>query len=129
MMPKIKIDIIEGKSNEYKKQLLNIVHDSLVEAIKIPDYDRIQILNEHKSTNFEIPPGKTENYTSIEILMFPGRSLEAKRKLYDLITRNLKTLGIDEKDIMVILIEPPLENWGIVGKPAVDIDLGFKIDV
>lgn len=83
MMPKIKIDIIEGKSNEYKKQLLNIVHDSLVEAIKIPDYDRIQILNEHKSTNFEIPPGKTENYTSIEILMFPGRSLEAKRKLYD----------------------------------------------
>src|SRR5690554_6773223 len=129
-MPKIKIDILEGKSDEYKGQLLNIVHESLVEAIKIPDYDRIQILNEYKSSNFEIPPGKSKNYTSIEIIMFPGRSLEAKRRLYDLITKNLKTsLRIEEKDVMIILLEPPLQNWGIVGKPATDIDLGFKTDV
>lgn len=26
--------------------------------------------------------------------MFPGRSLEAKRKLYDLMTRDLRELGI-----------------------------------
>ncbi|OUN00562.1 MAG: hypothetical protein BAA02_10090 [Paenibacillaceae bacterium ZCTH02-B3] len=32
-------------------------------------------------------------------------------------------------DIMVILLEPPPENRGIVGKAACDIDPGFKIDV
>lgn len=128
-MPKIRIDILEGKSEQYKKQLLNIVHDSLVEAIKIPDYDRIQILNEHKAANFEIPPGKTENYTSIEILMFPGRSIEAKRALYRILTENLSSLGIKEYDVMIILIEPPLESWGVLGKPASEIELGFKIDV
>lgn len=39
------------------------------------------------------------------------------------------TLGIDEPDVMVILIEPPMENWGGLGKPASDINIGFKIDV
>jgi len=128
-MPKVKIDIMEGRTAEHKKQLLNLVHDALVESIKIPDYDRTQILNEHKPDHFERPSGKTDLYTSIEIIMFPGRSLEAKRNLYRAIARNLKTIGIDENDIMVILIEPAMENWGIQGKPATDMDLGFKIDV
>jgi len=30
---------------------------------------------------------------------------------------------------MVILLEPPPEYRGIVGKAACEIDLGFKIDV
>lgn len=29
-MPKIRIDIIEGKPESYKRQLLDIVHDALV---------------------------------------------------------------------------------------------------
>ncbi|CAG5092860.1 Uncharacterized protein TXXE_18940 [Thermobacillus xylanilyticus] len=37
------------------------------------------------------PPGKTDNYTSIEMLMFPGRSREAKRRICELITKNLKS--------------------------------------
>ena len=78
--------MLEGKSEEYKRQLLGIVHDALVEAINIPDWDRTQILQEHKPANFERPPGKTDKYTSIEILMFPGRSPEAKRRIYELIT-------------------------------------------
>lgn len=129
-MPKVKIDIVAGKSEAYKKQLLDSVHDALVEAIKIPDWDRIQILNEHDPANFERSPGRTDKYTSIEILMFPGRSHEAKRKLYELITGKLKeALGIEESDVMIILIEPPMENWGILGKPASGMDIGFKIDV
>jgi 4-oxalocrotonate tautomerase family enzyme len=129
-MPKIRIDILEGKPEAYKKELLDIVHDALVEAIRIPDWDRVQILQEHKPENFEIPPGKTDKYTSIEILMFPGRSLEAKRRIYELITKKLKSaLGIDETDVSIILIEPPMENWGVLGRPASEIDVGFKIDV
>lgn len=129
-MPRIRIDILEGKPEEYKRKLLDIVHDALVEAIRIPDWDRTQILQEHKRANFDIPPGKSDKYTCIEILMFPGRSLEAKRKIYELITRNLKSaLGVDESDVSIILLEPPMENWGVLGKPASEIDIGFKIDV
>jgi hypothetical protein len=31
---------------------------------------------------------------------------------------------------LIILLEPPMDNWGIRGgKPASEVDLGFKIDV
>jgi len=30
---------------------------------------------------------------------------------------------------MIILLESPMENWGVLGKPATDLDHGFTIDV
>ncbi len=128
-MPKVKIDIREGRTEEHKKRLLEAVHEALVEAIKIPEDDRIQLLQEHKAVNFEIPPYKTELFTLIEITMFQGRSMEAKRKLYQAIAEKLEPLGIMKQDIMIILLEPSLENWGIRGLPASEINLDFKVDV
>lgn len=82
-----------------------------------------------KVSNFEIPPDKSESYTSIEIIMFPGRSTEAKRTLYRSVATNLNKLGIETHDFMIILHEPPMENWGIRGLPASEINIGFKINV
>jgi phenylpyruvate tautomerase PptA (4-oxalocrotonate tautomerase family) len=63
--------------------------------------------------------------------MFRGRSIEAKKELYRLITDKLsENPGIDGNDIVIVLLEPPLENWGIRGgKPASEVDLGFNIKV
>lgn len=63
--------------------------------------------------------------------MFKGRSLKAKKELYQVIIENLcKNPGITGYDIMIILLEPPLENWGVRGgKPASEIYFDFKIDV
>ena len=77
-----------------------------------------------------MPPGRGERYTLIEVTMFSGRSLDARRKLYRAIVQNLATLGIPATDIKITLIETPPENWGLRGGiPASEIDLGFKIDV
>lgn len=105
------------------------MHSALVESLKIPEDDRIQTLYEHDELNFEIPPYKTKIFTLIEITMFPGRSLEAKRSLYKTITRNLKRLEIEEHDTMIILHEPAMENLGLRGKPGSEINIDFKIDV
>lgn len=130
-MPLVKIEIIKGKSAEYKKAILDGVHSALAEAFKIPEYDRIQRIYELEKENFEIPSNKTDQYTLIEITAFHGRSLEAKKQLYSAIVHNLEKLpGIDGKDLMIVIHEPPLDNWGIRGsKAASEIDLGFKIDV
>ncbi|MBN1217234.1 MAG: tautomerase family protein [Candidatus Lokiarchaeota archaeon] len=127
----VKIEIIEGKSVEYKKKLLDIIHNALVKSIKIPDYDRIQRLYELKKENFEISPDKTINFTLIEIIMFKGRSNEAKKNLYQEIVKNLsEKLNIKGNDIIIVIIDPPLYNWGIRGGRTVDeVDLGFKIEV
>ncbi|MGF7119127.1 tautomerase family protein [Methanobacterium oryzae] len=130
-MPLVKIEIRKGKSDEYKKAILDGIHDALVNAIKIPDHDRFQRLYELEDENFEVPETKTDNVTIIEITMFKGRSMESKRNLYTEIIDNLaKNPGIDGNDITIVLLEPPLENWGVKGgKPASEVDLGFNINV
>jgi phenylpyruvate tautomerase PptA (4-oxalocrotonate tautomerase family) len=62
--------------------------------------------------------------------VFPGRSIEAKRTLYQEIVTGLKALDIPSDDILIVLKEPPLQNWGIRGGyPADEVDIGFKLDV
>ncbi len=129
-MPLVRIEIVRGRSLAEMKRLLDGVHDALVEAFGIPDDDRTQRMIEHDPENFEIPSGAGERYTLIEITAFPGRSPTAKRHLYQALVRNLGEAGVPASDISVVLHEPPMENWGIRGgKPASEVDLGFRVEV
>jgi len=130
-MPLVRITIRSGKSANYKKALLDGIHKALIQAFKIPEHDRYQILLELDAEHLESPPAKTENVTMIEITAFKGRSNEAKKQLYQAIVENLaKDPGINGDSIMIIVHEPPLENWGIRGgRPASEVALGFKVDV
>ena len=129
-MPLVTITIVKGKTKKFKKSILDAVHDSLVAAFKIPDHDRNLRIIEVPKENLECPTGKAENSITIEMTVFPGRSLQAKRALYKEIVSRLKKLEIRGDDILIVLNEPPLENWGIRGGyPASEVDIGFKLDV
>lgn len=109
--------------------MLDAVHSALVEAFQIPDSDRTQRLSEYCAEDFEIPPGHTEQYTLVEITAFAGRSPQAKARLYGALVRNLSLLGIQPSDVLIVISEPQMENWGIRGTPASNVDLGFKLEV
>jgi phenylpyruvate tautomerase PptA (4-oxalocrotonate tautomerase family) len=130
-MPLVKISLMMGKSPEYKRAVLDGVHSALVEAFLIPDPDRHQQLFELDEDHFEYPSTKSNQFVVIEIIAFQGRSFEAKKKLYSVIIKNLEgSPGIAGDDILIIVQEPPKENWGIRGgKPASEVDIGFKIEV
>ena len=129
-MPLVRIEIREGRSTTEKKLLLKAVHSALVEALKIQEQDRTQRLYEYPPSSFEVPPDKTDMFTLIEIMMFPGRSTAAKRHLYKTFVRNLERLGIGPNDVFIVLYEPAMENWGIQGDtPASEVDLGFEVNV
>jgi phenylpyruvate tautomerase PptA (4-oxalocrotonate tautomerase family) len=129
-MPLVKVSLLKGRSKESKKALLTAIHSALIDAFKIPPNDKNQRIIEFDPENFTVPQGKTSNYTLIEMDVFPGRSPDAKRKLYHNIVQNLGKIDIQPDDIFIILKEPPLENWGIRGGiPASEIDLGFKLNV
>jgi phenylpyruvate tautomerase PptA (4-oxalocrotonate tautomerase family) len=129
-MPHVRIEILEGRSVDERRQLLQAVHDALVEAFEIPDDDRTQRIVEYDPINFEIPPGKSDRYTLIEITAFPGRSRTAKAALYEAIVQRLGDLGVDATDVSTVVHEPSLENWGIRGgRPADEVDLGYRLDV
>ena|SRR5687767_15406764 len=129
-MPLVRIEVLEGRSSPESKQLLQAVHEALVEAFGIPDEDRTQRLIEHSRDHFEIPPGRSQAYTLVEITAFPGRSPEAKRALYRSIVRKLAVEGVPADDISIVILEPPLVNWGIRGgRSADEVDLGYRVDV
>jgi len=129
-MPLVTICMVEGQTKEFKKLILDAVHDSLVTAFRIPNSDRNQRIIEIESENFEYPKGKSDNFLTIEMTVFPGRSIQAKKALYKEIVSRLAKLNIPENDILIVLNEPPLENWGIRGGyPASEVDIGFKLNV
>jgi phenylpyruvate tautomerase PptA (4-oxalocrotonate tautomerase family) len=129
-MPLVRIEILEGRSVDERRQLLQAVHDALVEAFEIPDDDRAQRIVEYDPINFEIPPGSSDRYTLIEITAFPGRSRMAKAALYAAIVRRVGKLGIDAADVSVVIHEPVMENWGIRGgRSADEVDLGYRLDI
>ena len=116
VMPLVKIEIIKGKSLEYKKTVLDAVHVALENAIQIENWDRFQRLYEIEDDLFERSESKTDKFTMIEITMFPGRTKEQKSKLYKEIVKELnQRLGIEPTDIFIVINEPANENWGLAG--------------
>ncbi|MFM2120374.1 MAG: hypothetical protein RL722_1842 [Pseudomonadota bacterium] len=129
-MPFAKIEVRRPRPEAEVQALMQAVYEAQREALKVPEDDRQIRYVEHRPEHFAVPPGKTENYTYVEILLFPGRSLEAKRALYQGIVRRFGALGIAPGDVFIVLHEPPLDNWGIRGGiPASEVDLGYTLDV
>jgi len=46
-MPLARIDLIQGKSAEYRRTVGDIVYEAMVEALKAPKDDRFQVIAEH----------------------------------------------------------------------------------
>ena len=127
-MPLVHVHLCAGRTPEQKRAMLDALHEAFVEAFRIPAHDRNQLVHEYAPEHFEARYGADGVF--IEAVVFPGRSLDAKRLLYRLIIAKLERTGVPADRVLIVLHEPPLENWGIRGgKAASDVPIGFKIDV
>lgn len=116
-MPLVKVEMLKGKSPEYKKTVFDCIHKGLLDSIGIEDWDRFQRITEYDEADFEVPSFKSDRFMIIELTLFPGRTKEQKRSAIEAICSNLKEhLAIDPSDVFITIHEPPLENWGIGGK-------------
>ena len=137
-MPLVKIETRRSSEPSEKLAICDAVHAAMMEALKIPESDRQIRYVEHAPENFQVPPGKTQNYTLLEITLFKGRTMEAKRNLYRGIVSNLGSLEIAPEDVFIVLIEVPphlahvlLEGIGAVpprsdrvGEPEAEATIG-----
>jgi phenylpyruvate tautomerase PptA (4-oxalocrotonate tautomerase family) len=129
-MPISRIEVRKNWKAEEKQRLIETLHDALMAAFKIPPDDKLIRFVEYAPEDFVVPPGCTENYVLIELSIFPGRSLEAKRRLYRAIVDGFGKLGIAPTDTRIVLHEVSMENWGIRGGiPASEVALGFDVKV
>jgi phenylpyruvate tautomerase PptA (4-oxalocrotonate tautomerase family) len=129
-MPFVRIELLAGKTTSFKHALLDEVHAALVEAFRIPDHDRTQRLFELQPDAFEFPKDRRPDPILIEIACFTGRSTAAKQLLYRRMAERLQQrLGVEPRNVCVVLKEVPRQNWGFAGQAADQIDFGFKVDV
>jgi phenylpyruvate tautomerase PptA (4-oxalocrotonate tautomerase family) len=131
-MPSVVIEIRKGYAREQETALMEAVHGALLSAFRILPGDRNVRLLVHEPHRFACPPhlAQPELYTHVTIDAISGRSLDAKRALYRTIVENLSVLGIPKDHVKILLRDLPRENWGIRGgQAAIDVELGFKVDV
>lgn len=115
-MPLVKVEMLKGRSPEYKEKVFECIHDALVEALNIEEWDRFQRIIEYDRCDFEYPSFKTDSFMLIELTIFPGRTSEQKGRVIEGITGKLNSrLSVDPGDVFITINEPPLENWGIGG--------------
>jgi len=131
-MPSVLIEVRQQYAQDREIALMEAVHAALRDTFKILPGDKNIRLVVHEPHRFACPPDreKPEYYTHISIDAFAGRSLDAKRSLYQAIVNKLEPFGIPKNHVKILLREIPKENWGIRdGQAGCDVELGFKVDV
>jgi phenylpyruvate tautomerase PptA (4-oxalocrotonate tautomerase family) len=129
-MPLVTISLLRGRTEIEKSQISEHVHRALVEAFKIPEDDFNHRMAEYDKKDWTLPGNRSDTFVLVEMTVFPGRSRDAKRRLYQGIVTRLESVGIPGNDVLIVLNEPPLENWGIHGgRLADETDIGFAVKV
>ncbi|MDQ6482379.1 tautomerase family protein [Dyadobacter sp. LHD-138] len=129
-MGQIKIYGLKEHLIPIRAQVSNTLHGCVVDAFQYPENKRAHRFFYLDQEDFFYPAGRSSQYTIIEISLFEGRSVAAKKRLYQFIfDRFERELGISPNDIEITLTETPLHNWGIRGKPADELLLDYSISV
>jgi 4-oxalocrotonate tautomerase len=110
-MPLVRIDLREGKSEEYKKAIADGVHKALVEGNGALADDRFQIIAEHPEGGIIFDPNylgikRSENIVIVQITLSAGRKLGQKKLLFQRMAQMLaEKPGLRPEDLMINLIE------------------------
>ncbi|GBU16110.1 MULTISPECIES: tautomerase family protein [Methylobacterium] len=115
-MPLLHFHVVEGRTDEALKTLLDAAHEAMLEAFKVPPGDRYQIVSEHKpsrmiveDTGLGIP--RTRDVVVVQMVTRP-RPEEAKQTFYRLLTEKLEArCGIAPSDVMVSCIVNSDADW------------------
>jgi phenylpyruvate tautomerase PptA (4-oxalocrotonate tautomerase family) len=133
-MPLTTIDIRTIYCESIEVELIEAVQRALLETLKLPATDRNIKLSVHAPHRMIVPPtlAQPDKRTVVNIAMFPGRSVAAKRRLYQAIVTNLENCqaAIPRDHVLICLHEVPFEHWGIRGgQAASDVNLGFSTEI
>ena len=129
-MAQIKVYGIREHLNPVKEKLSEAIHSCVVEALEFPRNKRAQRFFPMILEDFYFPASATARYTIIEISMFEGRSVDAKKRLIRLLfERVCAQCDRLPNEVEVTITETPRHNWGFRGSPGDEVALQYKVDV
>jgi phenylpyruvate tautomerase PptA (4-oxalocrotonate tautomerase family) len=133
-MPLTTIHIRTTYTPAQEVSIIEAVQLALSDVLKLPADDRNVMLSVHAPHQMIVSAALAQPHkrTVVNIALFPGRSVDAKRRLYQAIVANLEkcTACIPRDHVLISLREEPFEHWGIRGgQAACDVDLGFSTQI
>ena len=129
-MPQIKIYGLREKIERQRTALSDAIHAAMMEGIGTPKAKIFQRFIILETADFIFPDDRTSNYTIIEISMFEGRSIAAKKNLIRLLYQKIASAtDIAPQDVEITIFETPQCNWGIRGISGDELKLGYQVDV
>ncbi len=129
-MGQVKIYGVKDRLNPIKEKLSDVIHSCMVEALGFPSDKRFHRFFPMNKEDFYYANGRTEAYTVIEVSMFEGRTVKAKKHLIKLLFERInRELNILSPDIEITIFETPKHNWGIRGLPGDELELNYKVNV
>jgi 4-oxalocrotonate tautomerase len=120
-MPFVRIDLVRGKSAEYRRTLGDIVYKALIDIINVPENDKFQVITEHAPDEINVAESYLGNrYSSdvifIQITLSAGRPVTLKQALYRRIADDIHhQLKMRREDVVINLVEVAKENWSFGG--------------
>ncbi|HLN77826.1 MAG TPA: tautomerase family protein [Nocardioidaceae bacterium] len=115
-MPLVRIDVLEGRSDEELQRLLDTVQEVMESDFEAPPRDRYQVLTEH-------PPGRlvlqdsglgidrSDKVVLVQVFQ-QGRSEAQKKALYASLARRLhEEVGLRPEDLVVSVSENTIADW------------------
>lgn len=120
-MPIVTITLYEGRPKEWKLELCRAVQRSVKAALRV-DHDNFHHrVREYDEDSMLVPPVASKGYVGVDIQFLSRRTRGDKEELYRLLHKEFAALGIRDDDFIVVLSDPPPENWFIRGKTGTAI--------
>lgn len=129
-MSQIKIYGLRERIQVDRSKLSDTIHACVVEALNFPADKRFHRFFPMEREDFIFPANRSDHYTIIEISMFEGRTIEAKKQLIRLLFQRIQAeIRIDPNDLEITIFETPRHHWGIRGQCGDELSLNYKVDV
>jgi len=116
-MPFVRIDLLEGKTTEYRTKVGQVVYQALLDVLGIPKNDRFQIITEHPKDGLQFDRDylgvhRSDECVFLQITLNSGRTVEMKQRFYKAVADGLhEALKLRREDVFINLVEVPKENW------------------
>ena len=116
-MPFVRIDLLEGKTPEYRIQVGQIVYQALLDVFGVPKNDRFQVIAEHPKAGLQFDRDylgvhRSDDCISLQITLNSGRTVELKQRFYKAVADGLhESLKLHREDVFISLVEVSKENW------------------
>jgi phenylpyruvate tautomerase PptA (4-oxalocrotonate tautomerase family) len=128
-MAQVKVYGRKGHLRQAREEISAVIHACVVEALGLPPEKKFHRFLPLEDEDFLFPSDRTERYTIVEISMFEGRTVEAKKRLIRLLYERFESKpGISPQDLEITIFETPRRDWGIRGMPGDELELGYRVD-